>query len=204
VLCQCSAPKNHATRRFAARYCTRREQQVRHQEPKPGRGCLPGFRCFRRSLAAPHCPLGSPLSLGRCRPGSARKPPRHNCLARLLIFDTARESSATHLDTPERGRIGTHCSGAIGKIGRFLANFRADFRNRKNLSRWDADGRQATSRSRPPSRSEPQRLPLLNDEGQVMLHVSRDAGQHLPHRFRDLFTRDLDEDDVPVEGGFGE
>src|SRR4051794_19463835 len=31
VLCQCSAPNHPATRRFAARYCTRRERQARHQ-----------------------------------------------------------------------------------------------------------------------------------------------------------------------------
>ena len=31
VLCQCSAPNTHATRRFAARYCTRRERQARHR-----------------------------------------------------------------------------------------------------------------------------------------------------------------------------
>jgi hypothetical protein len=45
VLCQCSAPNHNATRRFAARYCTRRERQARHRQPKPGRQPLPGFRC---------------------------------------------------------------------------------------------------------------------------------------------------------------
>src|SRR3954452_19002402 len=36
VLCQCSAPNPYATRRFAARYCTRRERQARHPQPKAG------------------------------------------------------------------------------------------------------------------------------------------------------------------------
>src|SRR5690242_7248030 len=36
VLCQCSAPKTHATRRFTARYCTRRERQARHRKPEAG------------------------------------------------------------------------------------------------------------------------------------------------------------------------
>jgi hypothetical protein len=56
VLCQCSAPNHYATRRFAARYCTRRERQTRHRQPKPGRQPLPGFRCFWRSLAISHAP----------------------------------------------------------------------------------------------------------------------------------------------------
>jgi hypothetical protein len=54
VLCQCSAPNHYATRRFAARYCTRRERQARHPQPKPGRQPLLGFRCFWRSLAICH------------------------------------------------------------------------------------------------------------------------------------------------------
>ena len=37
VLRHCSAPKTHADRRLAARYCTRRERQARHPQPRPGR-----------------------------------------------------------------------------------------------------------------------------------------------------------------------
>jgi hypothetical protein len=56
VLCQCSAPNHYATRRFAARYCTRRERQARHPQPRPGRRPLLGFGCFWRSLAICHAP----------------------------------------------------------------------------------------------------------------------------------------------------
>ena len=93
VLCQCSAPNHYATRRFAARYCTRRERQARHRQPKPGRQPLPGFRCFWRSLAICHAPRLDTLAYPSPRTPLRPRPPRPSADHRLHVAGAAGHAS---------------------------------------------------------------------------------------------------------------
>ena len=105
VLCQCSAPNHHATRRFAARYCTRRERQARHQQPKPGRQPLPGFRCFWRfTLRAQHSRLPVAGSTSHASPASCER--RSKTVAHLPI-----ENRSARRQMSPRIRPGVYAPG---------------------------------------------------------------------------------------------